>query len=84
MPDAPDDPRDILVLVAHPTMEISRVNRRLKKAARLSSPRVEVRDLYRLYPDYLIDVRAEQAKLAQARLVVWHAPRSTGTGRRRS
>jgi glutathione-regulated potassium-efflux system ancillary protein KefF len=77
MPDAPaaaEPPRDILVLVAHPALEMSRVNRRLKKAARQASPRVEVRDLYRLYPDYLIDVPAEQALLAKASLVVWQHP----------
>jgi len=77
MPDTPaasPDPRDVLVLVAHPTMEMSRVNRRLKKAARQAGARVEVRDLYRLYPDYLVDVAAEQARLAQAKLVVWQHP----------
>ncbi len=36
--------------------------------------RVEVRDLYALYPDYLIDVPMEQAALAAARLVVWQQP----------
>ncbi|HEX6364168.1 MAG TPA: NAD(P)H-dependent oxidoreductase, partial [Albitalea sp.] len=72
---APDaDPPDIVVLVAHPTMETSRVNRRLKKTARQASPRVQVRDLYRLYPDYLVDVAAEQAALAGAKLVVWQHP----------
>jgi glutathione-regulated potassium-efflux system ancillary protein KefF len=65
---------DVLVLVAHPTLETSRVNRRLQAAARDASPRVAVRDLYRLYPDYLIDVAAEQAALALARLVVWQHP----------
>ena len=33
-----------------------------------------MRDLYALYPDYLIDVAAEQAALAAARLVVWQHP----------
>ena len=33
-----------------------------------------MRDLYALYPDYLIDVAAEQAALAAARLVVWQQP----------
>jgi glutathione-regulated potassium-efflux system ancillary protein KefF len=73
MADAPQAP-DILVLVAHPSMATSRVNRRLKKAARQAGPRVALRDLYRLYPDYLIDVQAEQAALAQAKLVVWQHP----------
>jgi glutathione-regulated potassium-efflux system ancillary protein KefF len=63
---------DVLVLVAHPELEQSRVNGRLSAAAREKS--VIVRDLYALYPDYLIDVPAEQALLAHARLVVWQHP----------
>jgi glutathione-regulated potassium-efflux system ancillary protein KefF len=35
---------------------------------------VELRDLYALYPDYLIDSAAEQRALAAARLVVWLQP----------
>ena len=71
-------PAEVLVLVAHPQIEQSRVNRRLIEAAsQLQSgdaARVAVRDLYALYPDYLIDVAAEQAALAAARLVVWQHP----------
>jgi glutathione-regulated potassium-efflux system ancillary protein KefF len=37
-------------------------------------PAVQVRDLYALYPDYLIDVAAEQALLGAAKLVVWQHP----------
>jgi glutathione-regulated potassium-efflux system ancillary protein KefF len=62
---------DILVIAAHPAMEQSRVNRRLLRAA---GGRATVRDLYRLYPDYVLDVPAEQALLAQAKLVVWQHP----------
>jgi len=69
---------EVLVLVAHPQMEQSRVNRRLMRAAgevaATSRGRVEVRDLYALYPDYLIDVVAEQALLARAKLIVWQHP----------
>ncbi len=63
----------VLVLVAHPQMEQSRANRKLMRAAR-ALPGVQVRDLYALYPDYLIDVDAEQAALAAATLVVWQHP----------
>ncbi len=74
MPDHPSS-ADIVVLVAHPRLEHSRVNRRLMQAARaLPAGRTDVRDLYRLYPDYLIDVEAERAALAAARLVVWQHP----------
>ena len=66
---------DVLVLVAHPDIARSRVNRALAAQARLlPSEAVEVRDLYALYPDYVIDIEAEQAALAQARTVVWVHP----------
>ena len=70
---------DILVLTAHPQMEHSRVNRRLMHSAQRvvgtgANRSVLVRDLYALYPDYLIDVSEEQALLAKARLVVWQHP----------
>ena len=66
---------DVLVLAAHPHLEHSHVNRVLTQAAAALKPRdVEVRDLYALYPDYLIDIEAEQAALARARLVVWQHP----------
>ncbi|MEO7056397.1 MAG: NAD(P)H-dependent oxidoreductase [Caldimonas sp.] len=70
---------EILILVAHPELEQSRVNARLLHdalALRAAGPagRYEVRDLYALYPDYLIDVVAEQQALAAARLVVWQQP----------
>ncbi len=79
-PSAPPNPgAEILVLVAHPELEQSRANRRMLLEAR-SLPdvrpagRIVVRDLYALYPDYLIDIPAEQAALAAARLVVWQQP----------
>jgi glutathione-regulated potassium-efflux system ancillary protein KefF len=66
---------DVLVLVAHPDLARSRINRALLAQARLlPSGQVEVRDLYALYPDYVIDVEAEQAALAAARAVVWVHP----------
>ncbi|MDP4300631.1 NAD(P)H-dependent oxidoreductase [Leptothrix discophora] len=64
-----------LVLLAHPDLHRSRVSRRLADAAGLLGPdAVELRDLYALYPDYAMDVGAEQAALARADLVVWLHP----------
>ena len=65
---------DVLVLLAHPDLAHSRTNQAMRHAALDVGPRVLVRDLYALYPDYLIDVAAEQRILAQARLVVWQHP----------
>ena len=65
----------ILVIAAHPQLEHSRATRSLMEvAARLDPARVAVRDLYALYPDYVIDVAAEQALLKQAQLLVWLHP----------
>ena len=67
-PRAPT-PTDIYLLAAHPAWRESRVNRLLLDAAR-HAPRVQVRDLYACYPDFVIDIAAEQAALSRARLVV--------------
>jgi glutathione-regulated potassium-efflux system ancillary protein KefF len=64
-------PTGALVIVAHPHLQQSRANRLLMQAARGPA---RVRDLYALYPDYLIDIDAEQAALAAAQLVVWQHP----------
>ena len=68
----------ILVILAHPQLEQSRVASALAAAARTLSggdqPQLAIRDLYALYPDYLIDVAAEQAALADVQLLVWLHP----------
>jgi glutathione-regulated potassium-efflux system ancillary protein KefF len=58
-----------LVLAAHPNWRESRVNRRLLRAAQ-DTPGVHARDLYTLYPDYDIDVAAEQRAAESATLLV--------------
>ncbi len=63
----------IVVLCAHPHLEHSRVTRDMARAA-AGVAHTDVRDLYALYPDYLIDVAAEQAALADAALIVWLHP----------
>jgi glutathione-regulated potassium-efflux system ancillary protein KefF len=64
----------VLVLAAHPELRQSHVTAALMRAARSAGPEVAVRDLYALYPDYLIDVAAEREALAAAELVVWLHP----------
>lgn len=72
-PPSPLHPRRALVLYAHASPHTSRVNRLLAERAR-SMPGVEVHDLYSTYPDFYIDVAAEQARLAAADVVVWLHP----------
>ncbi len=59
---------DIDVLAAHPAMSESGVNRPLMPSAAVT--RVHLRDLHASYPDYSIDVAAEQIAMARAKLVV--------------
>jgi len=63
----------ILVLYAHPHPDRSIGGKALLEAVR-DLPRLEVRSLYDLYPDFAIDAAAERAALATARLVVWQHP----------
>ncbi|MEI7429911.1 MAG: glutathione-regulated potassium-efflux system oxidoreductase KefF [Betaproteobacteria bacterium] len=63
----------ILIIHAHPYPQRSRAGRALLEAVR-DLPGVEVHSLYDLYPDFDIDVQAEQAALMRADLVVWLHP----------
>jgi glutathione-regulated potassium-efflux system ancillary protein KefF len=69
-----DDARGaILVIFAHPYPQASRACAAIL-AALQDLPDTEVRSLYDLYPDFDIDVAAEQAAAARAGLVVWLHP----------
>lgn len=59
----------IYVVAAHPDLADSRVNRQLLATAREVAG-VGLRDLYASYPDYDIDVAAEQAAAGAAGLIV--------------
>jgi glutathione-regulated potassium-efflux system ancillary protein KefF len=59
----------VYVLAAHPDWHESRVTRLLVQQAR-SVPGVQVQDLYAQYPDYDIDIEAEQANAEAAQLIV--------------
>lgn len=63
----------ITIFYAHPVPSRSRANRALIEAVRALEG-VRIRALYDLYPDFSIDVAAEQEALAQSRLVVWQHP----------
>lgn len=70
---ADDTPHSIYLIAAHPRWRDSRVNRRMLAAA-ATLPGVTLLDLYGRYPDYTIDVAAEQARVAAARMVVLMHP----------
>jgi glutathione-regulated potassium-efflux system ancillary protein KefF len=63
----------ILVIHAHPYPRTSRATAALLEAIR-DLPGVEVRSIYELYPDFDIDVAAEQAALERADMVALMHP----------
>lgn len=66
-------PNQILILFAHPAFEKSRVNRQLIQAVQ-SLDGVTVHDLYEAYPNFHINVKAEQDLLLAHDVIVFHHP----------
>jgi len=62
-----------LILFFHPALHKSQVNRHLIAAAEAVDG-VSVRHQYELYPDYLIDVKAEQDALVAHDIIILHHP----------
>ena len=65
--------RRVLVLFAHPNLRESRVHRRLI-GAQDGLEGATLRDLYELYPEFDIDVAAEQEALLAHDVIVWQHP----------
>ena len=63
----------IYLVLAHPYPSQSRANKALLAALR-DLPDIELCSLYERYPDFDIDVVAEQAALGRAQLIVWMHP----------
>lgn len=59
------------VLVFHPNLATSRVNKALVNGL---DSKIEVRDMYQLYPDFKIDVNTEQKVLMNAERIVLQFP----------
>ena len=62
-----------LVMFAHPALERARLGPAMAEVA-AAAPGVVFRDLYELYPDFTIDVAAEQAAVRSARALVLQFP----------
>lgn len=63
----------ILIIYAHPYPQHSHANKSmLEQVSGLDN--VEVRSLYELYPDFNIDISAEQQALSRADLIIWQHP----------
>ena len=65
--------KKVLVLFAHPAYHKSIINRTLLDAVK-DLKDVTVNDLYENYPDFFIDIQAEQNLLSEHDIIVWHHP----------
>jgi glutathione-regulated potassium-efflux system ancillary protein KefG len=68
-----DNPNQILILFAHPALEKSRINRQLIQAVQ-GLDAVLIHDLYEEYPDFHINVKAEQDLLLAHDIIVFQHP----------
>lgn len=66
--------KKVLVISGHPNLAQSTANSLIINELEKQLDKVEVRRLDRLYPDYQIDVAAEQQALANADVIVWQFP----------
>jgi glutathione-regulated potassium-efflux system ancillary protein KefF len=65
--------KQIISLFAHPQMRHSRVHKKLLQV-QIDHPQVLVRDLYELYPDFIVNVESEQAIIKMADILIWQFP----------
>jgi len=63
----------VLLIFAHPRLEQSRAQAALLRYLPKDDD-LTVRDLYELYPDFQIDVDAEQALLLEHDIIIWQHP----------
>jgi putative NADPH-quinone reductase len=69
----PNSTQRILILLAHPSLERSEVNRPMVSAAR-RLPGVTLVDLYAEYPNFQIDIDREQQRLREHDIIVFQHP----------
>lgn len=63
-----------VIVLAHPNIEQSYVNKSWLEALSKTNPEIEVHDLYRKYPDWKIDISAEQALLIGYERIIFQYP----------
>ncbi len=64
----------ILFVLAHPNIESSLGNKTILEKFKSLHPEAEIDELYKLYPDFRIDVKKEQQKLLKADYIILQFP----------
>jgi len=63
-----------LVILAHPNFDQSIANKTIIEQLSRNHPNLEIRNIHQLYPDYKIDIAAEQAALLRHDLIILQYP----------
>ena len=63
-----------LIILGHPTFENSFANKTVIEELKKSNLDIEIRNLHELYPDFKIDVKAEQEALLKHQTIVFQYP----------
>lgn len=63
-----------LIILAHPNFHRSIASKSIVNELQRCKPDLEIRDIHGLYPDYNIDVKAEQEALLRHETVVFQCP----------
>ncbi len=66
--------KNILVVSGHPDLKNSVANKTVLEELEKNFPQAEIRKLDELYPDYKFDVKAEQAALEKADIIIFQFP----------
>ena len=66
--------KNILIISGHPDLKISLSNKTILDEVAKNCPQAEIRKLDELYPDYNFDVKAEQAALEKADVIIFQYP----------
>lgn len=63
-----------LIILAHPNFHKSLANKTIIEELQKSNLDIEIRNIHNLYPDYKIDIKAEQEALVRHQTVVFQSP----------
>lgn len=63
-----------LVILAHPTFETSFANKTIMEELQKRNLNIEIRNIQKLYPDYRINIKAEQEALLRHNTIVFQYP----------
>lgn len=66
--------KNTLIISGHPDLSQSIANKTILAELEQKLPNTEIRKLDSLYPDYQIDINAEQSALVKAEVIVWQFP----------